>query len=132
MLARVRQAEGRHAEADSLYRWVVAERLKLLGPDQRRTREARAALGRFLTATGRDSEAVAVLEPLLADEQVRLDDMHPQLNQLRVAVAEAELAVGRPDEARDLLKKALPRLQQVFGADFKDVVRARELLAKTG
>ncbi|HPF69168.1 MAG TPA: serine/threonine-protein kinase [Candidatus Krumholzibacteria bacterium] len=131
-LARMRQAQGRSAEADSLYRWVLAVREERLGPDRRRTREARAALGRFLLAEGRDAEAERELSTLLRDEQERLDSEHPRLNKLRVDVAEAELRLGRHNEARALLQQALPRLEIVFGADGKETVRARQLLASAG
>ena len=96
-------AEGRHTEALDLFQQVLVQRTERYGPDHRRTREVRCAVGATLRELERYEEAREVLEPLVADCARLQGDSDPETQLSRLWLVNALICLGDEDAAREQL-----------------------------
>jgi tetratricopeptide (TPR) repeat protein len=133
---------GRPAESRGLLEEALSIHRRHHGENHPRTARSRLALGRALGELGDGRRAVELQREALAvlestNEGASADSAgaegqrpdHPQVAEARAALARSLVAMGRRDEAEDLLRRALPVLEEVHGPDDHRVREARETLA---
>ncbi|MBP6633817.1 MAG: serine/threonine protein kinase [Kofleriaceae bacterium] len=120
---------GRLDEALGHYRRALALDEAALGPDHADLIWDLDGVGRTLAALGRPAEAVPLLERALALPEAAAVGEPYHLAELHLA--EALRALGRPDRARDLARRAVAGLR-ASAASAATIARAERLLRATG
>ena len=98
-------AEGRNSEALDVFQQVLVQRTERYGPDHRRTRQVRCALGATLSKLERNDEAREVLEPLVADCARLQGDADQETQPNRLWLVSALIDLGDEGVARDQLTR---------------------------
>jgi hypothetical protein len=113
--AEAASARGRHAEAEALYRNVVAARTRLFGEDDPNTIDALTELAQVVMKRGRVKEAVVLARRAVSLNQAVRGEEHPDtvlsLGRLAVLLSTA----GAPAEAEGLLARARVAHRRVRG-----------------
>ena len=123
---------GRRAHAGRDRDPRAAARRPRADPRRRAPRHARAAAATSPTPTrpaGRTDDAIAILEPLLADLERILGAEHPDTLASRGNLANAYQAAGRTDDAIAILEPLLADLERILGAEHPDTLASRGNLA---
>ena len=120
---------GRFDDAVELYEQVLADRMRVLGPDHPNTLEARNNLAGAYDDIGRFSEAIELYERVLADQERVLGPDHPDTLTTRNNLAVAYRSAGRFGEAIELYKWVLADQERVLGPDHPDTLITRNNLA---
>ena len=120
---------GRFDDAVELYEQVLADRMRVLGPDHPNTLEARNNLAGAYDDIGRFSEAIELYERVLADQERVLGPDHPDTLITRNNLAGAYKDVGRFGEAIELYKRVLADQERILAPDHPDTLTARNNLA---
>jgi len=102
---------------------------RLLGPDHSDTLLAWDSLAAAYRDAGRVSEAVPLLELILAGRERRLAAEHPRTLAARDNLAAAYQAAGRSAEAIPLLEQNLARCERLLGPGHPRTLAARINLA---
>ena len=123
------QRQGRYAEAEPLYREALAIRLSHLGADHASVGNSQLVLGevRLLQGDAAGLDTVAEGARTLARA---LGPDHPTTASAELRWATHLEAIGRGGEARALAARALPVLEEAFGADHAKTRACRALLAR--
>lgn len=117
------------SRAIPLLQQVVADRDRLLGPDDQATLTARGNLASALQVAGRLDEAISLHERNLADaERLRGPDDPDNLT-IRNNLANAYLEAGRLDDAVQRLEQAAADAERLRGPDHSNTLIARNNLA---
>ena len=117
------------SQAIPLLQQVVADRDRLLGPDDRATLTARGNLANAYQFAGRLDEAIPLYERNLADaERLRGPDDPDNLT-IRNNLANAYLEAGRLDDAVQRLEQAAADAERLRGPDHPNTLIARNNLA---
>jgi len=103
-LAGVIGDQGRHAEAEVLFRELVEMRHRISGPDNPRTQAVLRGHGMQLLALGRYDEADPQLTLALDRQRARLGDDHPLALAYERSLIRLRLAQGRTDEALAMIE----------------------------
>jgi tetratricopeptide (TPR) repeat protein len=101
----------------------------LLGADHPTTLTARHELAIAHYAARRFVDAVAIYEPLLADQRAVHGDEHPETLRTRNSLAAAYHVQGRVDDAIAIYRSLLVDQERVLGSDHADTLRTRNNLA---
>jgi tetratricopeptide (TPR) repeat protein len=109
---------------------VLADRERLLGPDDPDTLAARNNLAVAYQAAGRTDEAITLHEQALADRERVLGPDHPATLNSRSNLAVAYQAAGRTDEAITLHQQVLADRERVLGPDHPDTDSSRNNLVR--
>ena len=88
---------GRFGEAIELFERVLADRVRVLGPDQPDTLATRNSLAVAYYSVGRFGEAIDALEKLLPDCQRVLGREHPLTKQVEKNLEAAKRKMNPPD-----------------------------------
>ena len=120
---------GRFDDAVELYEQVLADRMRVLGPDHPNTLEARNNLAGAYDDIGRFSEAIELYERVLADQERVLGPDHPDTLTTRNNLAVAYHSAGRFGEAIELCERVLFERERVLGSDHPDTLITRNNLA---
>ncbi len=99
---------GQSQEALSAYRRALAIDIEVFGEDHPNISYSRNNVGTALWFTGELEEAEHELRAALAQMEERLGPEHPILAAPLLGLAEIALDRAKPQEARELLKRALP------------------------
>ena len=128
-LAAFYEAQGRYADAESLYKRALAIREKALGPDNPDVSDSLDNLAAFYEAQGRFADAESLYKRALA---IREKALGP--DNLAVAGTLSKLAAfyeaqGRFADAKSLYKRALAIREKALGPDNPDVSDSLDNLA---
>ncbi|WEO93622.1 tetratricopeptide repeat protein [Streptomyces sp. FXJ1.172] len=128
-------AQGRHAEAETLARDVLArdtlncDTLAGHPVEGRLTLVLRLGLARSLSGQGRHEEALAEAERIAAlARDLPEEATRPETGAVELVVATAELGLGRAAEARARAAAAHDACRAVLGPDHRRTAEARSLL----
>ena len=112
-----------------LYEQVLADRVRVLGPDHPDTLTVRNNLAGAYKSAGRLAEAVELFERVLADRVRVLGPDHPDTLTTRNNLAFAYHSAGRFDEAIELYERVLAEQERVLGPDHPGTLTTRNSLA---
>ena len=112
-----------------LYEQVLADRVRVLGPDHPDTLTTRNNLAGAYYFAGRFGEAIELLGRVLADRVRVLGPDHPDTLTTRNNLAGAYYFAGRFGEAIELLGRVLAERERVLGPDHPDTLTTRNNLA---
>lgn len=121
-------AAGRLDEALPLYRTLIADRVRVLGPTHAHTRAARRDLARALVAAHRLPAAVEAYEDLYDADLDALGPEHPELLQDANSLFTTIDVAGRHAEAAAELADLVPVVERVHGAGSPSALEVRENL----
>ena len=128
-IAQAYESAGRLGEAIALYEQVLADRIRVLGPDHSDTLSSRNNLAYAYESAGRLEEAIALYEQVLADRTRVLGPDHPDTLSSRNNLADAYESAGRLEEAIVMLGGALADSLRVLGPDHPGTFIVRNNLA---
>jgi tetratricopeptide (TPR) repeat protein len=122
--ARELDAQGKYAQAEPLYRKVLAVREELLGPKHPETATSYDNLAVNLYMQGRAHEAEPLYRNALAVRQEVLGTKHPQTAGTYNNFGANLDALGRAREAETLYRKALAVQEEVLGPRHPDTAES--------
>jgi tetratricopeptide (TPR) repeat protein len=102
---------------------------RILGAGHRQAVLSRGHLAAAYEAAGRLSDAITVLQSLLAEREAALGPGHPAALAVRVNLAHAYQSAGRLDDAIPLYERTLADQERVLGPGHADTLAARASLA---
>ena len=117
-LASLYAAQGRHAEAEPLFRRALAIREKVLGPDHPYVATTLGNLGGLYLALGRHAETEPLLERALVIRESALGPEHPDVAESLNNLAIVYRRQGRYGEAESLQPEGSGRsMEKTLGPD---------------
>ena len=128
-VAQAYESAGRLGEAIALYEQVLADRIRVLGPDHPDTLSSRNNLASVHQKVGCHGEAIALYEQNLADRLRVLGPDHSDTLSSRNNLAYAYESGGRLEEAIALYEQVLADRTRVLGPDHSDTLSSRNNLA---
>jgi CRP-like cAMP-binding protein/tetratricopeptide (TPR) repeat protein len=129
-LARTLVRRGRSADAETIYRELLADRIRVQGEDHIDTLATRHDLAAALGMQGRFGEAEQLYRQLLADDYRLRGPDHRQTLAARYNLARVIGLQGRYAEAEDLSRQVLDTQRRVLGPDHPDCLASRQNLAR--
>ena len=107
------------------YKWVLADRERVLGQQHLDTVAARGNLAAAYHAAGRMASALQLYEETVAGDDHVLGPDHPDTLTCCLSLATAYYTVGRLTDAQSLLRETLARCERVLppGDRLTQVVR---------
>ena len=129
-IARAYESAGRLGEAIALYEQVLADRIRVLGPDHPDTLSSRNNLAYAYISVGRLADAIALYEQTDADSVRVLGPDHPDTFVSRNNLAFVYELVGRFDEAITLRRQTLDDCVWIFGEEHAETLASRSYLAR--
>jgi CRP-like cAMP-binding protein/tetratricopeptide (TPR) repeat protein len=129
-LARTLVRRGRSGEAETIFRELLADRLRVQGEDHLGTLATRHDLAAALGVQGRFGEAEELYRRLLADDYRLRGPDHRETLAARSNLARMIGLRGRYAEAEDLSRQVLDAQRQVLGPDHPDCLASRQNLAR--
>ena len=128
-IAQAYDSAGRLGEAIALFEEVVADSVRVLGPDHSDTLTSRNNLAYAYDSAGRPDKAVALFEEVVADSVRVLGPDHSDTLTSRNNLAYAYDSAGRPDKAVALFEEVVADSVRVLGPDHSDTLTSRNNLA---
>ena len=129
-VAQAYESAGRLGEAIALYEQVLADRIRVLGPDHSDTLSSRNNLAYAYISVGRLADAIALYEQTDADSVRVLGPDHPDTFVSRNNLAFIYELVGRFDEAITLRRQTLDDCVRIFGEEHAETLASRSYLAR--
>jgi CRP-like cAMP-binding protein/tetratricopeptide (TPR) repeat protein len=129
-LARTLVRRGRSGEAETIFRELLADRLRVQGEDHLGTLATRHDLAAALGVQGRFAEAEELYRRLLADDYRLRGPDHRETLAARSNLARMIGLRGRYAEAEDLSRQVLDAQREVLGPDHPDCLASRQNLAR--
>ena len=129
-IAQAYESAGRLGEAIALYEQVLADRIRVLGPDHPDTLSSRNSLAYAYISVGRLADAIALYEQTDADSVRVLGPDHPDTFVSRNNLAFVYELVGRFDEAITLRRQTLDDCVWIFGEEHAETLASRSYLAR--
>ncbi len=129
-LARTLVRRGRSGDAETLYRDLLADRLRVQGEDHLDTLATRYDLAAALGVQGRYGEAEQLYRQLLADDDRLRGPDHRETLAARSNLARVIGLQGRYREAEELSRQVLDVQRRVLGPDHPDCLASRANLAR--
>ena len=129
-VAQAYESAGRLGEAIALYEQVLADRIRVLGPDHPDTLSSRNNLAYAYISVGRLADAIALYEQTDADSVRVLGPDHPDTFVSRNNLAFVYELVGRFDEAITLRRQTLDDCVWIFGEEHAETLASRSYLAR--
>jgi tetratricopeptide (TPR) repeat protein len=130
-IARVHFDRGQYSDAERLFREVLKERERVLGPEHPDTLETRSNLDPSLLYQGKYAEAEVEIRVLLALKEKALGPEHPDTLKTRNNLGGLLLAEGKYAEAETEFRAVLKLKEKVLGPDHRDTLSTRRNLAGT-
>jgi tetratricopeptide (TPR) repeat protein len=121
--------EGRYDEALAVYRQVVADRERLLGPEDPVIPVMSFNVALLLLRLEQPAEVRPILERAIATRLALAGEKDVSLNVWRIVLAEAERELGDMATAASRCAQAYTALQQRYGDDHSEVAAAVECTA---
>jgi hypothetical protein len=128
-VARFVGGTGRVGEAIKLLQDVLADVVRVLGPEHPGTLTTRHNIAHWTGEAGRADEAIKLLQNVLADVVRVLGPEHPDTLLTRHNIAHWTGGSGRVDEAIKLLHDVLAAQERVLGSDHPDTLSTRHNIA---
>ena len=129
-LARTLVRRGRSGDAETIYRELLADRLRVQGDDHLDTLATRHDLAAALGVQGRYGDAEQLYRPLLADDDRLRGPDHRETLAARYNLARMIGLQGRYAEAEELGRQVLDVQRRVLGPDHPDCLASRQNLAR--
>jgi tetratricopeptide (TPR) repeat protein len=129
-LARTLVRRGRSGDAETIYRDLLADRLRVQGDDHLDTLATRHDLAAALGVQGRFGDAEQLYRQLLADDDRRRGPDHRETLAARYNQARMIGLQGRYAEAEELGRQVLDVQRRVLGPDHPDCLASRQNLAR--
>jgi len=129
-LARTLVRRGRSGEAETIFRELLADRLRVQGEDHLGTLATRHDLAAALGVQGRFGEAEELYRRLLSDDYRLRGPDHRETLAARSNLARMIGLRGRYAEAEELSRQVLDAQRQVLGPDHPDCLASRQNLAR--
>ena len=129
-LARTLVRRGRSGDAETIYRDLLADRLRVQGEDHIDTLATRHDLAAALGVQGRYGEAEQLYRRLLADDDRLRGPDHRETLAARYNLARMIGLQGRYAEAEELGRQVLDVQRRVLGPDHPDCLASRQNLAR--
>ena len=130
VVAQAYDSAGRLGEAIALYEQVLADRIRVLGPDHPDTLSSHNNLAYAYISVGRLADAIALYEQTDADSVRVLGPDHPDTFVSRNNLAFVYELVGRFDEAITLRRQTLDDCVRIFGEEHAETLASRSYLAR--
>jgi CRP-like cAMP-binding protein/tetratricopeptide (TPR) repeat protein len=129
-LARTMVRRGRSGDAETIYRELLADRIRVQGEDHLDTLATRHDLAAALGVQGRFGEAEQLYRRLLADDYRLRGPDHRETLAARHNLARMIGLQGRYAEAGELSRQVLEVQRRVLGPDHPDCLASRQHLAR--
>jgi serine/threonine protein kinase len=131
-LGLVRQAQGRHAEAEALHRTGVAMWEQLQSRDEGEDLVALGLtnLGRAVRAQGRSEEAATLFQRALDIRRAVLPPNSPRIGSSLAFLGLTRLDANRPEEALDLFRQGLAIRLATLGPEHPQTLQSRVQVAR--
>ena len=129
-LARTLVRRGRSSEAETIYRELLADRIRVQGEDHLATLATRHDLAAALGVQGRFGEAEQLYRRLLGDDDRLRGLDHRDTLAARYSLARMIGLQGRYAEAEQLGRQVLDAQRRVLGPDHPDCLASRQHLAR--
>jgi CRP-like cAMP-binding protein/tetratricopeptide (TPR) repeat protein len=129
-LARALVRRGRSGEAESIYRDLLADRVRVQGDSHLDTLATRHDLAAALGVQGRYTEAEQLYRQLLGDDYRLRGPEHRETLAARHNLARMIGLQGRFAEAEELSRQVLDSQRRVLGPDHPDCLASRQALAR--
>ena len=129
-LARTLVRRGRSADAETIYRELLADRIRVQGEDHLATLATRHDLAAALGVQGRFGEAEQLYRRLLGDDDRLRGLDHRDTLAARNNLARMIGLQGRYAEAEQLGRQVLDAQRRVLGPDHPDCLASRQHLAR--
>jgi CRP-like cAMP-binding protein/tetratricopeptide (TPR) repeat protein len=129
-LARTLVRRGRSGDAETIYRELLADRLRVQGEGHIDTLTTRHDLAAALGVQGRYGEAEQLYRELLADDDRLRGPDHRETLAARHNLARMIGLQGRYAEAEELSRQVLDVQRRVLGPDHPDCLASRQNLAR--
>jgi CRP-like cAMP-binding protein/tetratricopeptide (TPR) repeat protein len=129
-LARTLVRRGRSSEAETIYRELLADRIRVQGEDHLATLATRHDLAAALGVQGRFGEAEQLYRRLLGDDDRLRGLDHRETLAARYNLARMIGLQGRYAEAEQLSRQVLDAQRRVLGPDHPDCLASRQHLAR--
>ncbi len=129
-LARTLVRSGRRGEAETLYRELLADRIRAQGRDHLATLTTRRDLAEVTGLQGRYAEAEELYRQLVDDDLRLLGPAHQDTLTARHYLARIVGRRGRYAEARELGREVLANQAQLLGNDHPDTLATCHSLAR--
>ncbi len=129
-LARTLVRRGRSSEAETIYRELLADRIRVQGEDHLATLATRHDLAAALGVQGRFGEAEQLYRRLLGDDDRLRGLDHRDTLAARYNLARMIGLQGRYAEAEQLGRQVLDAQRRVLGPDHPDCLASRQHLAR--
>lgn len=121
--------QGRHARAAEKYETVLATCRDRLGMDHSKTRSIQLNLSLVYVNLGRNHEAEAMLQQVVAAEKTQFGTGHPQTWPALSALASVEAKLRKLDSATKIRRQLLNEQQHILGDDHITTLGTRVNLA---
>ena len=129
-LARTLVRRGRSGDAETIYRDLLADRLRVQGEDHIDTLATRHDVAAALGVQGRYHEAEQLYRQLLADDDRLRGPAHRETLAARHNLARMIGLQGRYAEAGELSRQVLDDQRRALGPDHPDCLASRQHLAR--
>jgi hypothetical protein len=116
-------------EALRLFRELLPDSERVLGPDDRETLLTRVQIAYLTGVAGEPAEALRLARELLPDSERVLGPDDPLTLRVRHHIAYLTGVAGEPAEALRLFRELLPDRERVLGRDHPDTVTTRTSIA---
>jgi len=130
-IAGVLIAKGQYSDAESIFRKVVKERERALGPEHPDTLSARQMLGVALDQEGKYAESEAEHRAVLKLREKELGPEHPDTLITRISLTYDLSFQGKYAEAESECRALLKLQEKVLGPEHPDTLGTRGSLATT-
>lgn len=127
--ARVAIVQRRTADAESLLRWLLEARERVLGPGHAETLGSQNDLALLMLSTGRAVEAREILGELVIRAEGTLGAEHRNTLKTRFNIAQSYLLEGRHEDVVRVLEPLLERQRRTQGPASVDIVDSLHSLA---
>jgi tetratricopeptide (TPR) repeat protein len=128
-LAMVYASQGKHEDAEALFKRALAIREKALGAGHPDVAHALNALAIVYEKQGRYGDAEAHYKRALAIDEKALDPSHPDVSQILNNLAVVYRLQGKYGDAEALYKRALALREKALGTNHPDVAQTLNNLA---
>jgi tetratricopeptide (TPR) repeat protein len=129
-LARTLVRRGRSGDAETIFRDLLADRIRVQGDDHLDTLVTRHDLAAAIGVQGRYGEAEQLYRRLLADDDRLRGPDHRETLAARYNLARMIGLQGRYAEAEELSRQVLDVQRRVLGQDHPDCLASRQNLAR--
>ena len=128
-LAQAISDQGRDLAAETMYRELLRDQERVLGPGHTATLATRNDLAWTTECLGQYREAETMFRELLADEQQLLGDQHAETLGTKSLLARMAGLLGRYREAEDLCTSVLADQEKILGGHHPETLTTRHNLA---